>query len=607
MRRLFLALGILLISLSLKAQDVTVNVDAPSSAVAGQGFRIIFTVNSTDGKFVPPQFDPSFSVSGPQTSSSHNVQWINGEVTRISSTILVYYVVPSQKGSFTIPPAQYTVKQNTYSSQPVQIEVTGEAAQTDNANPTNQEAGSTQRQPAGEVSLKLLLNENEVYIGQPITATLKIYTRVNLSGLNDLKYPEMKGFLREDIETPPLRELQMETIGGVQYGTGVIQKFMLYPQAAGDIKIEPVKITALVQQKSSSGDSFWDDTFANDPFFKNVFNNVTNVPRELNTGYKTITVKPLPSPQPSDFHGAVGSFELSSSIDKTDLEVNDAITYRLVLKGAGNLSLAGAPVISFPQGIEKYDPKINVKTTGPGTGSKIFEFLLIPRNKGTFEIPPVSYTVFDPGQKKYITLREKGYTINVTGSSNASDNVQTAVTSPGEDVKYLGQDIRFIRSNDTKLFASKPALINSLNYWMWFILAIVVAGAGLLVRKEYIRRNSDIAGVRTRKAAGVARKRLTKAHTYMNSNKPELVHEELARALWGYMGDKLSIPLAELTRENCYSLLRQKSVNEELIIEFDRILAACEYSRFSRAAESESPENLYHRTADLISKLENVL
>jgi len=612
MRKILLTTGLLIICMSLIAQEIAITVDAPPAVVAGQGFRMVYSVNSTDGRFQPPAFDRSFSVNGPQTSTSRNMQWINGEVSTVSTTTLIYYVVASETGKFTVPAAQYITKKLTVESAPVVIEVVSDESAAASAagasGPAGSVTGQSQSQAGqsasggAEVSLRLILNDNTVYVGQPVTVTLKLYTRISLSGINDLKYPDFKGFLREDIETPPLNSLQKETIGGVVYGTGVLQKFMLFPQVPGEIRIDPVHITAMIQQRASGGDPFF-----NDPFFDSFFSNVTNVPRTVSSGPVTLNVKPLPSPQPSDFYGAVGSFGVTSSINRTDIEVNDALTYTVTLKGTGNLSLAGAPVISFPQGIEKYDPKVNIKSTGAGSGSKTYEYLLIPRNTGTFDIPPLSYTVFDLSQQKYITYRTEGYKINVTGSTGTGDAATAQAYIPGDDVKYLGQDVRFIRNEDPDFKTGSSPLVESVSYWMWFLFALLGAGAILLVRREHIRRNSDITGVRNRKAAMVARKRLAKANALLGAGKSELVHEELARALWGYLGDKLSIPMSDLTRENCYTALRSKKVDEETVTELDRILTACEYSRYSRAGESESPVVLSKRTVDLIRKLENLL
>jgi hypothetical protein len=479
----------------------------------------------------------------------------------------------------------------------VEIEITAAGA----APARSTQQGKQAPASGSELSLRLSLSTREVYVGQPITATLKLYTRINLSGINELKYPDLKGFLREDIETPPLKSLESEVIDGVQYGTGVLQRFVLYPQISGELLIDTVQITALVQQRTSGNDPFF-----NDPFFDNFFSNVTTVAMKVSTKPVIISVKPLPAPQPADFHGAVGSFELTSSLSKTDVDVNDAITYTLTLRGTGNLNLAGEPVINFPQGIEKYDPKVTVKSSGTASGTKTFEFLLIPRNTGTFELPPVSYTVFDAAQEKYTTLRSPGYTVKVTGSAGGGETA-APVNMPGEDVKYLGQDIRYIRNGKGRLSLLPSPLVSRTYYWLWFALALFLTAVVLLFRREQIKRNADITGLRNRKASKVARKRLSKARSLLDTGKPEMVNAELAKALWGYLGDKLAIPLSDLTKDKCYSALMLRNVEEELIAELDFILSATEYSRYSPSSEGESPAGLYKRAAALIGKLDNIL
>jgi hypothetical protein len=597
MKSFLLTVIYLLTALSLAAQEITITADAPSGAAAGERFRVVYTVNSTDGRFIPPAFDQSFTVSGPQSSTSRNVQWINGEMTSTSITTLIYYIVASTPGRYTVPPAQYEAKKLTVSSSPVEIEITAAGA----APARSTQQGKQAPASGSELSLRLSLSTREVYVGQPITATLKLYTRINLSGINELKYPDLKGFLREDIETPPLKSLESEVIDGVQYGTGVLQRFVLYPQISGELLIDTVQITALVQQRTSGNDPFF-----NDPFFDNFFSNVTTVAMKVSTKPVIIRVKPLPAPQPADFHGAVGSFELTSSLSKTDIDVNDAITYTLTLRGTGNLNLAGEPVINFPQGIEKYDPKVTVKSSGTASGTKTFEFLLIPRNTGTFELPPVSYTVFDAAQEKYTTLRSPGYTVKVTGSAGGGETA-APVNMPGEDVKYLGQDIRYIRNGKGRLSLLPSPLVSRTYYWLWFALALFLTAVVLLFRREQIKRNADITGLRNRKASKVARKRLSKARSLLDTGKPEMVNAELAKALWGYLGDKLAIPLSDLTKDKCYSALMLRNVEEELIAELDFILSATEYSRYSPSSEGESPAGLYKRAAALIGKLDNIL
>lgn len=602
----------ILATVTLAAQEVVLTVDAPESAVAGQRFRIVYTVNSTDGQFTPPKFDPSFTVSGPQQSTSRNVQLINGQMSSVSTTTLIYYVVAQTPGAYAVPPAKFETKKATVSSAERQILITAAGSGQSQSQGQSQAAGQGQGSqasgqasqataPGSDISLRLLLSTREVYVGQPVTATLKLFTRINLSGINELKYPDFKGFLREDIETPPLRSLENEVIDGVQYGTGVLQRFFLYPQISGEIRIDPVEMTALVQQRTSVPDPFLDD-----PFFDSFFSGVSTVPMKVTTQPVTIRVKPLPAPRPADFHGAVGSFDLTSSLSAPSAAVNDAITLTITLKGSGNLNLAGEPLINFPAGIEKYDPKVTVNSSGSASGSKTFEYLLIPRNTGTFDIPPVSYTVFDPQQEKYLTLRTGGYSVTVTGTPGQPATAAPGYI-PGEDVRYLGQDIRFIRNGSGKLMVPAAPLVSRAYYWSWFALALFITLVVLLLRREQMKRNADKAGMRNRRAAANARRRLAKANSLLSSGKTEMVNSEIAKALWGYLGDKLAIPQSELTRQKCYDSLRARKTDEDLITELDLVLSATEYSQYAPRSEGESPAGLYRRAMAIVGKLDNIL
>lgn len=606
MKRDILTLLFLLSTLTISAQEVVLTVDAPERAVAGERFRIVYTVNVTGGQFSPPAFDPSFSVSGPQQSTSRNVQWINGEMSSVSTTTLIYYVVAAVPGKYAIPAASFETKNKTVTAPVREIEILagGTAVPPGQGQGQNQDSSQQSQQPAAggtEVSLRLHVSTSEVYVGQPVSATLKLYTKVNLSGINELKYPDFKGFLREDLETPELRSLETEVIDGVQYGTGVLQRFLLFPQVSGEIRIEPVQMTAMVQQRSSVRDPFFDD-----PFFDSFFSGVSTVPMSVSSQPVTIRVKPLPAPRPADFHGAVGSFTLSSDLSKAEVEVNDAVNLTFNIKGSGNLNLAGEPVINFPQGIEKYDPEVTVRSSGTASGTKTFKYLLIPRNTGTFDIPPVSYTVFDPQQQKYVTLRSEGYSITVTGNAD-QDAVAAPVYVPGEDVKYLGQDIRFIRSGDGNLTLIRQPLVKTTYYWLWFATALFVALVVLLLRREQLRRNADLTGLRNRKAARNARRRLARAKSLLGSGLTEQANSELAKALWGYLADKLLMPQSQITRENCHDGLRARNVDEELITEFDTIISVTEYSQYAPRSEGESPAALLERVSLLIGKLDSVL
>ena len=453
-----------------------------------------------------------------------------------------------------------------------------------------------------EVYMRLIMNTRDVYVGEPIEVSLKLYTRIQISlAGNGIGFPDFKGFLKEDIKTEPLHNLDIESINGVDYGTGILQKFLLYPQISGDFKIDPVQIQVLVQQKSGYSDPFFGDDF---------FSNMVTVPRTIQSSPVAIHVRPLPPNQPGDFYGAVGKFGLTSSLSKDTIQANDALNYSLKLTGTGNINLAGTPVFEVPATIEKYDPKITVNTTsgaGGSSGSKTFEFLLIPRHSGEFLLPEIQYTYFDVPSGKYITLKTPSHKVTVLPGTGESGAGIPAAVSDREEVKYLGQDIRFIKTNNNSLRIKGRPMVEGLSYYLTFLILFVLAVCIVIVLRQYIRRNADRDLTRNRKAAKVARKRLRNAEEYLRSKNYEAMHEALAKGLWGYLSDKLLIPLSDLTLDKCILILNEKGISQELTTELNSILTSCEYSRFAPSSGNDSPAGLFERSEKLISTIENLL
>ncbi len=600
MKKSLLFLVSLLFTCSVMGQATAIEISAPESVSAGTSFRITYTVNETSGKFLAPKFDDSFTVNGPRISTSRSTQWINGNVTSTSTTDYMFFIVAQKEGTFTIPPAQYTMKNATVSSAPVTITVSNSGSSSSSSGrTTSSQSGQRQTASGDDVYLRYILSTDQVYVGQPVEVKLKIFTRRQISNPGSgIAYPDFKGFLKKEIKIPQLQSLESETINGVEYGTGVLEKFLLYPQIAGDIKIDRAQMQILVQEK----------TGFDDPFFEgSIFSGMVNTPRTISTLPVTIHVRPLPSPQPADFSGAVGRFELTSSLSKEKIQVNDAVTYTITLTGSGNIGLAGTPAFEVPASIEKYDPKVTVNAEG-NSGNKTYEFLLIPRHSGDFTIPEINYVYFDILSGKYSTLKAPAKKITVIPGNGTTETSEQATPSVSkEDVKYLGQDIRFIKTGKYHLAMIKPSKVENSAYYLTYLLALVIAVCAVFAIRQYLRMNSDNDFTRNRKAAQVAGKRLRKAQESLKAKDYSKMHEEIARAIWGYLSDKLIIPLSELTIDNCASLLSDRNVPAETVSEFKSILNLCEYSRFAPSSGDDSPEELFGRSERLIGALENIL
>jgi BatD DUF11 like domain len=592
-----------ILTLGATGQDISITADYPETVNVGQQFTITWKVNTGDGQFNAPAFTGFYKLVGPQTSYSSSTQIINGKITSESSYSYTYYIQALKEGKYVLGPAKLTLRNKTFISDSLRIEVVGAAA----ARPTNPAQGGENEVEneelqgnANSIFLRLNLSRKDVYIGEPILATVKIYTRVDLSGINEIKYPDFQGFLKLDLETPPLNSLKRENINGTIYGTGVVQQFLLYPQITGDISIDPVQLTVLVQQKSGQSD----------PFFGDFFSSVTTIPKAVISQPVKIKVNQLPGIQPDDYSGIVGKAELSASLSKDTVNVNDAVSLRLVIRGNGNLKLAATPVIKMPADVEVYDPKIteDLKNGVNGTtGQKIFEYLLIPRHFGEYKIPRVSFSYFNINSGKYerVSTPELHFYAKKGNEQNAGITVYGGISK--ENVQYLGKDIRFIQTTPGVL-KKAGNLISSKNiFYSLYLLALILFLTVLFIRREHIRRNSDLTSVRNRKAAKVAGKRLNAASLCLTEGATDRFYEEITRAIWGYISDKLNIPVSDLTRENAVSSLLGNGIGEEEITNLNTILDKCEFVRFAPSSSETEASRIYDDASRFIRNVENTI
>lgn len=604
MKKIFVYGLLFLISLSLSGQDVEFTVEYPSVVNTGQQFTVTYKVNAGGGEFSVPSFSPFYKLMGPQTSYSSSTQIINGRMSTQTSYSYVYYLQAVKEGTFVIPPAVFKLKGKEYRTDSMRIEVVAGSASTSSSrkqgragtsSPTDNEGVETS---SGDLFVTLTLDRKEVYLGEPVMATIKLFTRVDLSGINEIKYPSFNNFLRSDIETPPLTSLQQEDINGIVYGTGVIQMFLLYPQVSGDVTIEPVQLSVLVQQK----------TGPSDPFFGDFFSSYQTVPKAIASKEMRIKVKPLPGIKPADFSGIVGKLDMSAAIDKDSVNVNDPVNFKITISGTGNLKIAANPQLKLSPDIEVYDPKITdqVKNgTNGATGTKTFEYLLIPRHNGDFVIPPVTYSYFNTSTGRYETLSTSEFRFHARKGNEQASGITVFGGSKKEDVKYLGKDIRFIKSESGRFIKWGRSITSNGSFISAYVFTLFGFFIVLFLRKEHIRRNSDLSLVRNRKAGKVAAKRLHAASVCLKNQQTDKFYEEILKALWGYLSDKLVIPVSELTRTNAAAALAGRGIDDEKIRNMNSILDTCEFARFAPSASGTEAEKIYEEASQFIRSVEN--
>lgn len=599
--RLIILLSILLFLLSVKAggqNKVEFLATAPQVVELGEYFRLTYTLNRKGDGFVGPGM-PNFNASGPMLSTNMSTQFINGKVSQ--STIYTYtYTVQSQKqGTFTIPPAKVKVDGKSYSSNPLSIEVLkgnpARQAQQNQANRT-QNTATNQEISADDLFVRVSLDKTTVFKGEQILATIKVYTRVNLSRFGDIKLPSFKGFWTQEIKIPEQISLIRENYKGRIYNVGTIKKSILIPQQIGEIRIEAFQLECFINVQSKSR-SIFDDFFGSYQTTKKM----------LTSQGIVVNVKDLPSGAPANFSGAVGQFTLNSSVNKTALEANEALNYQLKIKGKGNFMLINTPEIVFPPDFEVYDPKQtnNYSTTENGiSGDKSFEILAIPRFGGTFTIPKSVFSYFDPVNRSYKTLSTPEYIIEVE-KGTGSESSQMITRSSGTEIRMLGQDIRYIKTGIIRLTA--PGALFNKTSWFYILFIIIslsmfIAIIGLL---NWQKKRADTLGLRSKMAGKQSQKRLKKAKDSLKKNNKEEFLDEILKAIWGYLGDKLGIDPSGYRRELIESYFLDNSLEPEVKNMVFNLLDQCEYIRYAPDGQTDELDTILSDSEKLLNQLDS--
>ena len=609
MKKLFAILIGLMGTLAAWAQT-SIRVEVHNIVELSERFNLVFVV---EGEQAPSDFQWTAGedvtvVWGPQKGSSRNVQIVNGKTTRSSQTFYTYILQARKTGTLTIPSAVAKVKGEELRSKPVTIQVVddgGSSAAGSTASQEPSQAGGQQqaRQATsnqGDIFLRLSLSRTSVVVGEPITATLKIYNRTNLVDFENARFPTFNGFWSQEVDSPTNIEFKREQVDGTMYNSAILRRWVIIPQKAGDQTIDPAEIVCLVnvQQRRSTGSIF-------DDFFNSDF--VTTRQR-VSTKPATVHVSALPGGAPASFGGGVGEFQVQARLSKDSLKTHDAASLIVTVSGKGNVALLEAPKLSFPPDFEVYDVKTNVNTDKSGTsGSKTFEFPFIPRSPGNFEIGPVQYSYYDVKQRKYHTASTAVLPLAVARSaSSASDAPQQGNTLvvDRKGVKNLGEDIRFIRTK-TSLGTDKGFFVYS-PLWWGAILALLAIGAGIwLGFRKMAARRADVTGNRNRRATRQALKRLAQAKDFLDKNLYTTFYEELHRSLIGFVGDKLAMDMADQNKENIEASLIAGGVPEATAKDFTELLDACEYARYSPDSGHEAMNAHYEKAVSTITAIDS--
>lgn len=591
------------------ADGVEFSASAPNTVEVGERFYLKYTSNSR-AKISLPQFTDFSLVGGPSTSSSSSIQIINGQTTQSTSFTYSYVLQAKAEGTFTIPAATASINGKSYSCNTVTINVVKQGSkpsqpqQSSGRDPWGRQdpySQQQQQQVTGEdIFIRMHVDRTNIYQGEPIVATLKIYTRLDLMGFEDFVLPDYKGFWVQEFEMPEQISLQRETVNGVPYNTAVLKKDLLYPQYSGTLEIKPAEVVCMVRQRVSGGNSPWDAFFG---YYENKSVSVKSSTVNIN-------VKALPDNAPGYFSGAVGNFSLKTEVSDDSVQTNDAITIKLIVSGTGNIKLIDPPGIKFPKEFEVYDPeiKLNVNTAAGGnSGSKTFEYTLIPRYPGNFNIGNIRFAYFDPAAGRYKTLQSESISVFVKrGLNDDEGNVSSSYSK--ENIDYIGEeDIQFIKLKPFKLKKERNYLMGSPLFILLLSVPLLLFGVVILVLRKRIKESANIAKMRNKKANKTSMKRLKHAREFMNNNKREEFYKEVMTALWGYLGDKLDIAVADISKDNVSEKLNERGISDNYTQEFLNIIELCEYAHFAPATEETRMQNVYNEAVKIINQLEQQL
>lgn len=586
------------------AEEVSFTLNAPMIVSEGETFRIEFELNAKpdDNSFVPPSFEGFDVVAGPSVSQGSSVQIINGEITKSVSYAITYVLVPQSVGNTTIGAATISVKKRSYATQPTIVEVRkgeqGGASQQGRGG-QNESLESRANRTVGkeDLLLRLELSKRSVYRGEPVRAILKLYSRVNIAGSEGAKMPAFNGFWSQqvDIEQGPFRE----TLNGKVYEAYNIAEYLLYPQQGGTLTIEPAEMTVVVQVMVQSNRGF-------DPFFGG--HEVYNVRRALKTPEVKVQVKEFPVGAPASFAGAVGRYTMSHKLSASEVTANSALSLQLTISGTGNLNFVKAPELSLPSSFELYDIKTEEKISTSASGSvgyRRFDYPIIVRAEGSYDIAPVAFTYFDTEKAKYVTLTTPQLHISVTPDKNATTQPSVALGVKREDVRLLGEDIRFIMLGAPALRSYIAPFILSPLYWVVLVALVALAVVAYIVIRKRIRDSRNMVLIKGRRANKMAIRRLRIAEKYMREQDRRAFYEEMLRALWGYLSDRFNIPVADLTKEGVREELSRRGAEAEAE-DIISIITRCEEAQYSPMATVDMGE-VYTDGIDVVSKIETAL
>ena len=609
--------ALMLLSVAGYAQ-VRVTVQAPSEVVEGDKFRVSYVVNTSKvSDFKVEPFKGLTELYGPSQSTSSSFSMINGKTTSSSTVTFTYTVMADKAGSYHLPQATVVSEGDTYKSNTPAINVLpagsgggraqsggGQGQMQGQPHASNPQADRIHTSEVGEriggkdLFIAATASKKRVFEQEAVLITYKLYTLVNVSEMTG-KMPELDGFHVQEIDRQRQPQLKMEHYNGKNYGTVVWSQYVVFPQHTGTVTIPPIKFEAIVVQQDRTIDPF-------EAFF-NGGSTMVQVKKTIMSPAVTLQVDPLPTPKPENFSGAVGKFSMKASLAPQSLKANDATTLRVVVTGVGNMKLMKAPEVKWPKDFEIYDPKAESNTkigVNGNSGTVTYDYIAVPRHQGKYEVPDVEFCYFDPAERQYKTARADGFSIDVAkgkGGSSSSSNLSK------EEIELLNSDIRYLKSGKPTYQTAGHTFFGARRYWAWYLVPALLLLTMVVIFRRQAAANADLARRRGRKASKAATRRLKTARKLMEHKEANAFYEETMKALWGYVADKLNIPVSQLNRDNVRERLAERGVKNELTDRFIRTLDDCEFARFAPGDPADTMDKVYASAEEVINQMETEL
>ena len=593
-------IAILLMTVVMAQAATSFTVEAPRQVIEGNKFNVTFVLNNGEGSsFTPPEVTGAKLIYGPSVSHSYSSSWVNGKSSSSSSEEYTMIYKATSTGKCHIGPASIVVGGKRMATKALTIDVvssgshanqgtqqqTTPGAPTPYSDPMNQTADK--EVSSKDLFVRIQLSKPRVYEQQAVVCTIKLYTKYQISQFMPTIQPSFDGFLIEEIPVQPALNT-VETLNGERYMTAILKQCILYPQQSGQLTITSGNYDVSVVQFDT---------------FKSIFGSISKpVEKDLKvtSNKATVNILPLPEPKPASFTGAVGRFNVTTDLKPaTGLKTYSAATYRYIISGTGNIKYIKAPEVHFPEQFDVYDPKTDAQVNdaaGDMRGKVTIDYTFIPQYAGEFDIPAGEFSYFDPDAGKYETITIPARHLTVAKGEG----------QPSNHYRMKNMDIRPIKSGDLGLKKSHGYIVDHWSYWLWFLLPLLAVAALLLYYRKQLKERADVRRMRSKRASKVAQRRLKAARGFASRGDRNGFYAEMLNALWGYMSDKLSIPVSELSKDNINAELEQYGIDDQLRQESIALIDKCEFAQYAPELASDDMNAVLDEAAGIIDRLERV-